>query len=756
MKKLIPILFLCLSTCDMLGQEVKGTVTDTNGRPLEYANVILLSADSSYISGCVTDINGHFAHNKGEAMMVRVSYLGHETKTLRFQLPDTIKLAPTATMIGDVVVKGTRNNVKHVNRGISVSIENSPLSKIGDASECLKQLPLIDASNGSINVIGKGTPQIYIDKRLVRNMSELNTLSSGDIKNVEIVTNPPAKYGADVTSVILITTKKQSEGLAATVKASVTASEEWSEKAETNLNYHNSKGLTLFGDISYSWDGFKQKRNYTELFNEGKLFTNTDAHAKSRSQSLMADGGFNFDLDKISLGAKYIFTRTPRSEFTSNAASQTNARNGLGTITSANTLLSDNHRHYVNGYVDVTLSQNSNLRLDVDYINGASFSASEVDEQEAANTVSNSNNTSYNLFASKLELTKKFHGNVETNVGVEYSHTENNQDFHSHSTDGSDIASDTRDDVEQALLGAWISMDWNINKRWSAFGGLRYENVKVDYDQNYRYQSSMSPTYSDFFPNVGIRYSSPTTISLHYKRTTSRPSYSLLDNSYVYVTPTLWETGNPSLQSSISDDIGINVSYKKTYVQATLSFNHRNHASIYTYNDARGVNIRQEQQLPDFRSLSFVVVQRFDVGFWHPTLQGVAYMQDLEYAGKKFDKSLWQLAFNNRFDLPLGCYAYVNVFVLGKGNSDVIYSHGTWQTSLTLSKQIKNWSFTLSANDMFATWRQKFATMTNGVEYTPTIKGASQMVSLSVKYNLNEAKGKYKGNKAVADEIKRL
>ena len=76
--------------------------------------------------------------------------------------------------------------------------------------------------------------------------------------------------------------------------------------------------------------------------------------------------------------------------------------------------------------------------------------------------------------------------------------------------------------------------------------------------------------------------------------------------------------------------------------------------------------------------------------------------------------------------------------------------------ALTLSKSYRNWAFTLSANDIFGTWKQKFDTYTNTVDYKSVIKGASQYVSLTVQYTVNAAKGKYKGKAVREDEINRL
>ena len=79
-------------------------------------------------------------------------------------------------------------------------------SKAGSASDVLGKVPGVIKERNSYEVLGKGTPLIYINGRQVRDDSELDQLNSEDIKSVEVVTNPGARYDATVTAVIRIQT----------------------------------------------------------------------------------------------------------------------------------------------------------------------------------------------------------------------------------------------------------------------------------------------------------------------------------------------------------------------------------------------------------------------------------------------------------------------------------------------------------------------------------------------------------------------
>lgn len=224
------------------------------------------------------------------------------------------------------------------------------------------------------------------------------------------------------------------------------------------------------------------------------------------------------------------------------------------------------------------------------------------------------------------------------------------------------------------------------------------------------------------------------------------------------MTPTLWETGNPELKSARVHKIGLNLNFRKFMLQCSFYVNKDNVGVVYYWDVEKRINVTRPVNLPDYNSFQMVAVQQLDFGFWHPTLQGVFYLQNLEYGTpvRKYDRPMYTLSLNNRFDIPGGVYAYLNIFGLGTGNQGVIYSHGTWQASVTLNKTWKNWTFTLSANDILGTWRQPFDTNTNSIDYSSMRKGGSQYVSLSVRYTLNSAKGRYKGKTSRQDEIDRL
>ena len=83
------------------------------------------------------------------------------------------------------------------------------LGKMGTAEDVLKHVPSIVKKKDGYEVVGKGTPIIYINGRKMQDISELDNIKSSDIKSVEVIQNLGATYDASVNAVIKIKTIKK-------------------------------------------------------------------------------------------------------------------------------------------------------------------------------------------------------------------------------------------------------------------------------------------------------------------------------------------------------------------------------------------------------------------------------------------------------------------------------------------------------------------------------------------------------------------
>lgn len=163
-----------------------------------------------------------------------------------------------------VVITAKRPDYQIKDGNLVTRIENSLLSKSGTGNDVLKHIPGIQEKEGKFTVFGKGTPIIYINGREIRDLSELDRLSSTEIRQVEVVTNPGARYKANAKAVIRIKTVRQSgDGIGIDIRSTWGQSENSRLNEQLNLNYrHNS--LDIFGTFQYIHNEYLLTRRVTQ------------------------------------------------------------------------------------------------------------------------------------------------------------------------------------------------------------------------------------------------------------------------------------------------------------------------------------------------------------------------------------------------------------------------------------------------------------------------------------------------------------
>lgn len=762
MNKLVfTLLFICC-VLKVQAQRLSGTVTDEKDTPLPFATVAIINlADSTLLTCCLTDNDGCFDIEEANTdVMIRISMVGYEMQSFVKPFPKHIRMKPTSQELGEVVVTAVRKFVKMSNRGLVVNMEGNPLAKLPSVEDAIKQMPMIDPVSGT--VLGKGSPEIYINKRKVRDGNEIKQLSPEKVRSVEIITRPGARYNSDVRAVIIIHTKKLDEGLAGVFTGTGTLSEVHSGEANASLSYMFHNGLGIYGGASVGSQGFNQNRTYTEMFNNYAFHTTTEGKYNSRTESLKANFGTSYDFSaNKSIGVRYEFSRIPNTHYKAAADFFTNA---LAEATEAKSLSesrSQSYQHTMNAYSYMSFGKRKNFdfALDADYIYGSNGQSADNNEtlRNSLWNMKTDNNNAYHIFASKASLNMTF-GKLAAEVGLQYSYTKNNMRFNSTGSDNNSFLKLSTDQESQHLYASYFTLAYGLNDNWSVNGGLRLENTAFNYEQNGVEIKEQSKTFTDVLPTLGVTYQKGNVgVGLAYSSNINRPSYNMLNNNYTYVSHTSWETGNPFLKPALTHSLELSLQCKQTMLTACYNRNVRAINTVYTFLPAENVNLRQEINLPDYDSYLFVASHSFNIGLWHPMLQGVLMFQNLKYGtdNQSYDKPLGKITLSNRLDLPWSLYAYVGASWTSKGHQATIYSEGDFSFYIMLNKNIKNWSFNLLFNDVANTYRQKSVCNTNGVSYREHRKGASQIIQLSVSYSFKQKKS-FKGKGAAQEELQRF
>ena len=140
-------------------QKVIGRVIDEQGKPVEFANVALLSsADSAFINGGVTNQNGDFVIPcRPGRMLIRVTFVGYKTHYHPCTVGEVgnIRLKKDAIVLQNVVVKGEIPQYKMVQGGMAVDVQHSILHDVGSAEDLLSMLPMVQGRDGKFEVLSK-------------------------------------------------------------------------------------------------------------------------------------------------------------------------------------------------------------------------------------------------------------------------------------------------------------------------------------------------------------------------------------------------------------------------------------------------------------------------------------------------------------------------------------------------------------------------------------------------------------------------
>ncbi|MFA7104691.1 MAG: hypothetical protein WC165_06075 [Dysgonamonadaceae bacterium] len=229
-------------------------MNDPIGNPIEFACVALYSVtDTTLITGSVTDSMGNFEiiSELIDNTFLKVSMVGYETKLVPTDTNLSVVLDETTNELGEVAVYGDLPKIRIKDYALVTTVPNTVLSKAGTANDVLKRLSSLTGKDGEFEVFGKGKAKIFINNREMRDLSELDNINSNDIKEVEIVTNPGARYDASVNAVIRIyTIPKTGDGLGFDLRSSYYRSQNTDLADQLNVNYRKN-GWDIFGTFNY-------------------------------------------------------------------------------------------------------------------------------------------------------------------------------------------------------------------------------------------------------------------------------------------------------------------------------------------------------------------------------------------------------------------------------------------------------------------------------------------------------------------------
>ncbi|MBO9201667.1 MULTISPECIES: outer membrane beta-barrel family protein [Niastella] len=590
---------------EVIGQnktgKISGVITDDNAQAVESASASLQRAkDSSLVKVAVSDRYGLFEfENLPEGdYFVTVTAVGFAKASSKrfilssssvYKVPSFQLKRSEAKSLGSVTVTGKRPLIENKIDRMVVNVEAAPSNAGASALEVLEKSPGVTVSNeGEISLKGKQGVRILLDGKptylsAADLANVLKNLPASALDQIEIMTNPPARYEASGNSgIINIKTKKSlNEGLNGSVTLGGTVSffkrnDEWLYPVKTttsiNLNYRKGK-WNLFGNYNYNYREGNGTLDLTRRFFEkdGTLnsssYTHTDFNFRNNNQTLKL--GFDYYLDKKNVlgivvnGFGFFGRPTP----VSNQVISKPDGSTESVLASNNINKNDFFNYSTNlNYKHTFDSAGRELTVDLDYM-GYSNSAQNTLYTSIYDNWGNSlgNLTLYgdipgliNIYSIKSDYVHPLKNNLRLDAGIKLSDVKNDNEVKYQRNDNGTWQPDNRSNhfiYRENINAGYVSLNkkW---KKWSAQVGFRIENTIAKGNQ-VTTDSSFTRNYTNLFPTGYINYevNKKHAFTLSYGRRIERPNYQDLNPFIWFLDSLQYRQGNPYLLPQYANNI---------------------------------------------------------------------------------------------------------------------------------------------------------------------------------------------------------
>nr|WP_158231481.1 outer membrane beta-barrel family protein [Gaetbulibacter sp. 4G1] len=572
-------------SCFAQEYRVNGYVKDANNNPIAYANVVITKNSEGIegsANGTSTDESGYFIIESLSAgnYTLKISFLGYTTYTKGVDLDGhtkfgTIVLEENLEALDDVTIVAKRPTVKRLVDRLVFNVENSTLSN-NNVLDVLKHTPGVLVHDGSITV-KNSAPTVYInDRRVHLSSSEVQQLLEGtsatNVKSIEVITNPPAKYEAEGGAVLnIVTSKNIVAGYNGSVFGNYKQGSEFPKYSFGTSHFFKTKKLNTY--INYSINPRKDFRHNSESLNfTDNTSWETDFKRRRKTKNQIINANIDYQLDKNnSIGFSTNMLIAPREDTKTRINSLTEVYNSSKVLDS----IFDTFNNRVN--------ETFNLAFTLDYTHKfkragekLSISLHYTDYDFSGfqdvntgyflpNTTTAFRNNKFQTFSSQ-EI-KLYTGQIDYELPISDSekfkaggkvsdiNSESilNQFAFENDIKTEDLEnSDTflYDETNYAAYTSY-SKDWEA---WSFQGGLRVELTSIEGNSLSTNQTNDND-YIKIFPSFYIlnRLNENNEIYFNYNKRIHRPRYNQLNPFKYFLNDNAYSTGDPNLRPQIDN-----------------------------------------------------------------------------------------------------------------------------------------------------------------------------------------------------------
>lgn len=589
---------------------VTGTVTMAGEKAVEGATVSLLSAaDSSLLKISISNKQGDFEFERlaDGRYLLSISAVGMSKSFGQpFELSSvnnavnlgTFEMTRQATELGVVTVTARRPLIENKIDRTVVNVESAITNTGSSALDVLEKSPgIVVDNNGAISLKGKQGVIILIDGKqtyLSGNdlVNYLRSLTAAQLDQIEIMSQPPAKYDASGNSgLINIKTKKGSQrGYNGNVTLSLILANYPKTPNSVNMNYRVGK-VNIFGSYSYT---------YWEGFNNIKIQRYFGRTSEKEFESLFDQQSFlRYFSNTHSLrgGVDYYVSKKTTLGFTANGTFNRFRSTG---VTSSDFLDKDfkliqrNKAYPLSGGPWQNIGANFNMRTtldkkgrelsaDVDLIryNNDNDQNSDNFTYEPDGSLSPSVNPllnpnpfrlrgslpgSINIYTAKMDYSQPMKNNAKFEAGWKAGYVKNDNDarykFYRNDSLVYDSSRSNHFIYEENVNAAYVNFSRQF-KKWGVQTGLRLENTNVKGNQVAQKQK-FDTSYVQLFPTIYLSYAAnkANNFTLSYSRRIDRPNYQDMNPFQFFLDQYTYRQGNPYLKPQTSHNVELSYNFK--------------------------------------------------------------------------------------------------------------------------------------------------------------------------------------------------
>ncbi|HUC80581.1 MAG TPA: TonB-dependent receptor [Flavisolibacter sp.] len=766
--------------------KIQGTVSQ-NGKAAENATVSLLRAkDSSVIKLSVSNKNGQFLFDDVQVgnYLVSVTAVGHQ-KAVSKPIEITpqqqnvhlaeIVLSPLVKDMASVTVTAKRPLIEQRIDRTVVNVDASITNVGTSALEVLEKSPGVSVDrDGNISLKGKEGVLVMIDGRPTQLggadlANLLRNLNSNQLDQIEIMTNPPARFdAAGASGVINIKTKKAiKSGFNGSVNIAYSQGRYPKTTEGFNFNYGAGK-VNLFANLGHNYQQrfsiLKMDRN---IFANGtntvdKIF-NQESNRVGKGNSYSAKFGIDFfATKKTTVGAVINLNERDMSSSNPNITRISNAAKNLESITKA---LVDNETDWSSSSANVNFrtlldKKGKELTADIDYAKHTmqndlfmvnSYTNANGSAYRKADTLTGLLPQTINVYSARVDYLHPLKNGARLEAGVKSSivKTDNNARYDS-IQNGIVVHDYNRSNhfiYEENINAAYVNLSTPLSKRITAQLGLRLENTNANGVQKTT-SEDFDRNYTQLFPTAFFQYKAneKNVFGANFGRRVSRPSYQSLNPFIRFIDRYTFSQGNPQLKPSVSNNIELSHSWKS---QITTTIN-------YTYiKDIIQEVIQQKGQeaynmpanVSSLHQVGLSVNANTPFTKWWTSSINVNLYND-RYKGQidevSIDRSATSIIINatQQFKVTKGLTAELNGRFRNGWLEGIMRTRSVGFIGAGLSQQIlKNkGTIRLTARDIF--WTQKFkgTTRYGNVDVVLNQIAETQVVTLGFSYSFSKGK----------------